>query len=252
VGVTYARRAQDLVVRVFDLASGAERVIPLVPPGEAFNGYMWSALNVAFTPDGHLLAGGPEGVRRFDPDTGASEWLWRAATRADPTLRLAPDGRTAVLVLVPWDNKGVQPHRLVALDMATKKTRDIATHGQRLTSAAISPSGEVLVTGDDLGIVRAGPIAGGEPHLLMGHAGAVAALAVSPDGKWIASAAGSEIRLWPMPDVSKPPLHTLPHDELLAKLRALTNVRVVEDAAAPTGYRLDLDPFPGWKDVATW
>ena len=30
---------------------------------------------------------------------------------------------------------------------------------------------------------------------------------------------GSEIRLWPMPDLSRPPLHTLPHDELLAKLR---------------------------------
>ncbi len=55
-----------------------------------------------------------------------------------------------------------------------------------------------------------------------------------------------------MPDVSKPPLHTLPREELLSKLRALTNVRVVEDAASTTGYRVDLAPFPGWRDVPTW
>jgi len=27
------------------------------------------------------------------------------------------------------------------------------------------------------------------------------------------------IRLWPMPDLSKPPLHTLPREELIAKLK---------------------------------
>ena len=77
-------------------------------------------------------------------------------------------------------------------------------------------------------------------------------LAVSPDGRWIASAAGSEIRLWPMPDLSKPPLHTLPLDQLLAKLHELTNLGVAEDETAPSGYRVDVGPFPGWKNVPTW
>jgi len=27
---------------------------------------------------------------------------------------------------------------------------------------------------------------------------------------------------------------------------------VVEDPASPTGYKLDIGPFPGWKDVPTW
>jgi serine/threonine protein kinase len=27
---------------------------------------------------------------------------------------------------------------------------------------------------------------------------------------------------------------------------------LLEDAAAATGYRLDIGPFPGWKDVPTW
>ena len=117
---------------------------------------------------------------------------------------------------------------------------------------AFDPGGHALVTGDTLGAVRVGSIDGSEPHLLLGHAAPVGTVAVSPDGKWIASAAGSEIRLWPMPDPSKPPLHTLPYEALMAKLRALTNLRVIEDAASPTGYKLDIGPFPGWKDVPTW
>ena len=58
----------------------------------------------------------------------------------------------------------------------------------------------VMLTGDQQGIVRVGPIEGGEPHLLLGHAGPVGTVAVSPDGQWIASSSGTEIRLWPMPD----------------------------------------------------
>jgi WD40 repeat protein len=100
--------------------------------------------------------------------------------------------------------------------------------------------------------VRVGPVDGSEPHRLCCHAGRIFTVAVSPDGQWIASAAGGEIRLWPMPDVTKPPLHTLPHDELMARLRALTNLQVVEDPASPTGYKLDIGPFPGWKDLPSW
>ncbi len=90
------------------------------------------------------------------------------------------------------------------------------------------------------------------PHRLCCHAAAVGTISISPDGRWIASAAGGEILLWPMPDLSKPPLHTLSRDELLAKLRSLTNLQVVEDPTSPTGYKLDIGPFPGWRAVPTW
>jgi hypothetical protein len=55
-----------------------------------------------------------------------------------------------------------------------------------------------------------------------------------------------------MPDLSKPPLHTLPHDELIAKLRSLTNLRAVPSAESPTGWTIEADPFPGWEEVPTW
>jgi len=64
--------------------------------------------------------------------------------------------------------------------------------------------------------------------------------------------ADSTVRLWPMPDLSKPPAHTLPLAELLAKLKAQTNLRAVADRAAPGGYRLEPGPFAGWSEVPEW
>jgi hypothetical protein len=55
-----------------------------------------------------------------------------------------------------------------------------------------------------------------------------------------------------MPNLSKPPLHTLPHNELIAKLHSLTNLRAVRDPNSSTGWTIELDPFPGWKNVPTW
>ena len=54
-----------------------------------------------------------------------------------------------------------------------------------------------------------------------------------------------------MPDLSKPRLHTLPSEELIAKLKTLTNVRVVRDEESSTGWKLGHDPFPGWETVPT-
>ena len=72
-------------------------------------------------------------------------------------------------------------------------------------------------------------------------------------GRWVASGGEDDtIRLWPMPDLSKPPLHTLPRNDLIAKLKTLTNLRVVRDDESSTGWKLTHDPFPGWETVPTW
>jgi hypothetical protein len=100
-------------------------------------------------------------------------------------------------------------------------------------------------------VLQVGPADGTVPHLLVEDGNGCPV--ISPDGRWIAQPWGDDrIRLWPMPDMSQPPLHTLPHDELLAKLRTLTNLRVVEDPESETGWGWALDPFPGWEQVPTW
>jgi WD40 repeat protein len=101
-------------------------------------------------------------------------------------------------------------------------------------------------------VVRAGPVTGEEPHLLLGHQGLILSLAISADGRWIVSSDDESVRLWPMPDVTKPPLYTLPHDELMAKLDSFTNLRAVRDDTSATGWKLEVGPFPGWETVPTW
>jgi WD40 repeat protein len=138
-------------------------------------------------------------------------------------------------------------------DLVSNATREITSHGNRITTFALDPRGTILVTGDMNGVVRVGPLTGEEPHLLFGHTGQVTSVAVSPDGRTIAS--GSDdgtIRLWPMPDLSKLPLHTLPHDELVATLRALTNLRAARDPSV--GLRLEGRdrPVPGLGKGPEW
>ena len=119
------------------------------------------------------------------------------------------------------------------------------------TSLALDPSGTIAVTGSEEGVLRVAPVTGGEPHLLMGHEASVTGVAVSSDGRWIASSSGdATIRLWPVPEGQ--PFHTLPYDELLAKLRSLTNLRAVPDDTSSTGWKIEIGPFPGWEEMPTW
>jgi WD40 repeat protein len=247
----YFQDARRPALTVWDLESGRGRDVSLAPFTRAF----WSCRSVAFAPDGAVLVAGDGGVLRVvlpdDPGGDVSaETLHPAAAAA---FALGRDGRQLLIAAGGSPGGGVF-EELLLFDLATRTSKRITTHGQRLNALAFDPSGRAVVTGDNDGVVRVGPVTGEEPHLLSGgHAGQVTALAVSPDGRWVASVSdGGSFHLWPMPDVTKPPLHTLPHAELMAKLDALTNLRVVRDPASSTGWKFDLGPFPGWKDVPTW
>jgi hypothetical protein len=77
--------------------------------------------------------------------------------------------------------------------------------------------------------------------------------AISPDERWIATGDRSgDILLWPMPDLDRQPLETLPHDELIATLKSLTNVRAVRVDTGTDGWGIQVDPFPGWAEVPEW
>jgi WD40 repeat protein len=239
------------VLRVWDLESGQEQIFSFAP----FTDASWRCEKVAFAPDGAVFVGGNGGVLRLvlpdDPNGAVSaETVYAGNTWG---FDLTRDGRH---LLVPGTRATSNPvygcEELLLFDLVTHTSRQITTHGRRLSIAAFDPSGRNIVSGDMDGVVRAGPATGEEPHLLLGHAKMLNTLTVSPDGRWIVSASDEAVYLWPMPDVSKPPFHTLPHSELIAKLRALTNLQVVEDKTTATGWKLEIGPFPGWKDVPTW
>jgi len=60
--------------------------------------------------------------------------------------------------------------------------------------------------------------------------------------------------VWPMPDLDRPPFHTLPYDDLMVRLKAMTNLRAVPDPESHTGYSLEVDvaAYNGWAEVPEW
>jgi WD40 repeat protein len=167
-------------------------------------------------------------------------------------MDLSSDGCRLLVTSGEAEATFVDQSVLQILDVVNDSAQTISTHGGTVNAVAFDPSGEIIVTGDGEGAVRVGPVSGEEPHLLLGHEGRVASIVVSHDGRWIYTLAGGEIRQWPMPDLSKPPLHTLPREELLAKLKTFTNLRAVRDEESSTGWKLEVGPFPGWAEVPTW
>ncbi len=202
-----------------------------------------------FLSDGRVLYVRQSGLYVAEPRHGTTEILFEGQYSA---LAASEDGRR-ISVVERQGNSWVAPGQLVLFDMDSGTTTHHASHGDQLTSIALDAAGAMVATGDAVGVVRIGPVTGEEPHLLLGHEGGVRTVDIDPLGRWIATGGqDGTVRIWPMPDLSKPPLHTLPHDELLAKLKTLTNLRVVRDEADPTGWTLTHDPFPGWETVPSW
>jgi WD40 repeat protein len=239
------------VLRVWDLPSGREQRHSIAHLLDAD----WSGFNdMAFAPDGSLYVAGKGGVRRLRLPTERGGAVSGETVHAAGSARLdlSREGKLLVVTASHSREQTAAKEELLLLDLAGHSSRRITTHGSQLQRARLSPSGRVIVTGGADGVVRVGPASGEEPHILFGHKGPVFGLAISPDERWIASSSDESISIWPMPDVTKPPLHTLPHTELMARLDALTNLRVVRDPMEPTGWKLEIGPFPGWKDVPTW
>jgi WD40 repeat protein len=243
---------------ILDLSTGEEHTLDTHTKDQERceeDGSLWQDTAVpVWLPDGRLVSDGDGGLRVWNLEAGTSEQLRpcrKIETGSFPFLRASPDSRL-ILRLDPTYRIGLVSS-LSVFDIASRATREITSHGNMLNSIALDRAGTILVTGGLDGVVRVGSISGGEPHLLFGHSGCVGSVAVSPDGRWIASCASDgTIRLWPMPDLSKPPLHTLPHDQLLAKLKSLTTLRAAPDSSSDTGWKIEIGPFRGWAIVPDW
>jgi WD40 repeat protein len=225
---------EHAVIRVWDLDTDEVRVL------DAGDGM--AIRDLEFLPDLRLLSSGLGGLRLWDPESGTHELL---REERSGEIDLSPDGRTLLIV-----GKGGTVH---VHDLETGASHVLDTGGRAAGSIAFDPSGTIVVAGHGDGSVSVGRLIGGDRHLLLGHQGGCE-VAVSPDGRWIASAGGADatVRLWEMPDLTRPPIHSLPIEELLERLRAQTNLRVVLDETTESGYRLDVEPFPGWETAPTW
>ena len=237
-----------LGVQLWDLETGEDRMIGSVK-GETASIRFIDQRRILWTGNNTRWEGGGEYL--FDLGTDTVEILSEGGKVWSQAL--SADGSSIVEIEMGGDISSPKAW-LVWRDLETGEKRPIAALSRVPWSVDLDPTGQWIATGDMKdGIVRVGPVSGEEPFLLHGHKGWVQAVAVSPDGRWIASGGDDgTLRIWPMPDLSKPPLHTLPHDELIAKLKTLTNLRVVREPDSSTGWKLTHDPFPGWETVPTW
>jgi WD40 repeat protein len=235
---------KKIVFRVWAVAT-AHEVAALSLPDDEFRG------GSRFTSDGSLLAGTSKGVVAWDIESGQHEIL----VEADVDRFFATSDGRRLVVTEEGEGGGLQDPAgsPTFFDLDTRGATVLTSHGLQVRAMALDRHGEIVATGDTNGIIRVGPVTGEGPHLLLGHDGRILQLVIDPLSRWIASVGqDNTVRLWPMPDLSKPPLHTLPREELIAKLKTLTNLRVVRDEESVTGWKLTHDPFPGWETVPTW
>jgi WD40 repeat protein len=254
VATAYNNGRGPKTLRVWDLDTGEMRLFDLPEGTSSEEAYERGIEDVGFADESTLYTAGDGGIRRWDLGSGEHELVFAAAPGHHAAMALGPDGRTALVIegLIAKDTEGWGPVRIV--DLVSGGFRVLPAFGEPIGGAiALDPSGSVAATGDREGIVRVGRLSGGEPHLLVGHEGPVGSVSISPDLGWIASTGQDEtLRLWPMPELDEEPLHTWPHDELIAKLKTLTNIRVVPDPETDQGWTVELDPFPGWEEMPTW
>jgi WD40 repeat protein len=246
-------------LRVWDVETGAVRLfdlpVPSPPAGSAPRaptGYEGGIRNLAFADDSTLYTAGHGGIRRWNLATGAHTLVRDDGPGALCGMAMSEDGRVVFTKKARFGGwQECSP--LERFDVITGVSTQLTQFGDCPSGPPTQMAGSVLAIGSSDGIVRVARDSDREAHLLLGHVGVSGFAAISPDQRWVASTGDDNtLRLWPMPDLDKPPLQALPRDVLVAKLKSLTNLRAVRDPKSATGWSIELGPFPGWKNLPTW
>jgi hypothetical protein len=173
------------------------RPIPApVPPSRlarTLTGHHYYVCEVAFSPDGHLLATvAQDGTARlWDPASGKHLRTLDSPTWCVFGVAFSPDGRLLATV-------SLEGTALVWDPATGKQLRALTGHHDEVWGVAFSPDGRLLATaGQDGTALVWDPATGKQLRALTGHTGAVFGVAFSPDGRLLATASeDGTARLW--------------------------------------------------------
>jgi WD40 repeat protein len=183
--------ASNRAVQVWDLSSGERR--HLLPDG------IGGAASLAFSPDGETLvsANYDNDVRIWKTKSGELVRKVEDLTGAMFAVEFTPDGKQILMA-------GLD-ETIYVLDSKTFAVqRKLKGHGETISSLAVSPDGRTFVTGGFDVLTSKNPVkvaiwdlASGKITRRIQAPHQVVSLAFSPDGQWIAMAAGEkEVSLW--------------------------------------------------------
>ncbi|MCI0458831.1 MAG: WD40 repeat domain-containing protein [Gemmataceae bacterium] len=195
-------RLGDGTVRFWDVATGKEqqRIEAPARGGLAVHAARDDGV-LSYERDGDkLLIRGPGSKRQLRVSRGPAS---TTLADQDPLPTLSPDGRMlataeADQTIRLWDTtRGAELHRLRGHEcFARAGGRDWALTCA-MTALAFSPDGKTLVSTSHDGSVRLWDVsARKELHRLEAHVGQPAGVAFAPDGKLLACADGTRVRLW--------------------------------------------------------
>ncbi|MFC1714048.1 sigma-70 family RNA polymerase sigma factor [Candidatus Poribacteria bacterium] len=174
----------------------------------------WHLGQLRWSPDGRsILCGGDpvwKNLHLIDVQTG--HVTTNVATRKGGYISgpaWSPDGKTIFYIHVRIEKED-WPCRIVALDLETRKERELHPGGSRESFLAVSPDGRQLAFRDKDGMIKVIPTEGGEPRTLLNMKDFLGETSYSsgpsawtPDGRYVLFVTGpldeqpdSMVQLW--------------------------------------------------------
>ncbi|MCS7046604.1 MAG: hypothetical protein NZO58_09635 [Gemmataceae bacterium] len=195
-GKKLASAGTDRLLRVWDLATGKLE--------HAIENHADWVFGLAFSPDGkHLVTGSRDKTAKvWDLAAKESALTFPDHQNAVYAVAITSDGKIGISC--GEDNQIRQWQATDANKQIGKQTRVLGTHSKAVLRMAHlpDPKNPLLATCSADGTVKLfNPIAGTTLKTLTGHTDWVYAVAISPDGQWVAGGAwNGEVRVWKVAD----------------------------------------------------
>ena len=199
--------------------------------------------SVAFSPDGKTLVSGSD-------DSTVKTWdisRWRHITSREPMSFQVPFPVTEVTFSPDGQLIAIAGQYVILFDAVYQTEIATLPHGAWTWSAAFSPDGRLLASGDHNGIVRIWNVQRRRIIAqLEGHSAAVGSVKFSPDNRTLVSGGNDElINLW---DVLKwQRLGTIPNNGAVYAVDFSPD----EDALAASGWEVSLRSVKNGEKIAT-